>query len=36
LLTCTVPANGSKTVKVRFYVPGLITAGHQLIVQTLN
>jgi hypothetical protein len=36
LLTTTVPANSSKIVKIRFYVPGLITAGNQLIVEALN
>ena len=36
LLNFTCAANASKQVTVRFYVPGLITAGHQLIVEALN
>ncbi|MCU0436478.1 MAG: hypothetical protein MUC49_01085 [Raineya sp.] len=36
LANFTVGANNSQTVKIRFYVPGLITAGNQLIVETLN
>jgi hypothetical protein len=36
LASFTVGANTSQTVKIRFYVPGLITAGNQLIVEALN
>jgi hypothetical protein len=36
LANFTVAANNSQTIKIRFYVPGLITAGNQLIVEALN
>lgn len=36
LANFTVAANNSETIKIRFYVPGLITAGNQLIVEATN
>jgi hypothetical protein len=36
LANFTVGASISQTVKIRFYVPGLITAGNQLIIESLD
>lgn len=33
--TLTIGANASKTISIEFYVPGLITAGQQLILESL-
>ncbi|HEX8577548.1 MAG TPA: hypothetical protein VF677_14775, partial [Flavobacterium sp.] len=36
LLNFTCAPNSSKIIKLRFYVPGLITAGNGLILEVLN